>query len=383
MKDQIVSLAKDIIQIPSVVGDIPNLVKSLEVVKEQLTEYPFTPFVSNAIPSLLYSNKGKHVKNFKVLLYAHLDVVPAGHEQFKPYEKDGKLYGRGAYDMKAAAAAMVLLFKDMAREVSYPLGLQITTDEEAGAGKDGAAYQIAQGARADFVIAGECSSNFRIVNQAKGRLVVQITTKGHASHSAYAWLGRNAIWEMYEILKPIMDCFPTPIQETYETTVNITKIETTNEATNKIPDHCTAFIDVRYTEKDKDTIISTIQSLLPAAIEISIEYIHPPHFSNPNSFYIKQLQSSVKKVVGMDSPLVLAHGTSDTTHFSKAGCEAIEFGPIGKGNHHDEEWVDIQSLEDYYHILKNFLLQVEKETSLSQTQFNKTGISNYLTKENI
>jgi len=77
MNNQILTLAKDLIAIPSVSGEIEESVAILELAKKQLAEYPFTPFASNSIPSLLYSNKGKDIKDFKIILNTHLDVVPA------------------------------------------------------------------------------------------------------------------------------------------------------------------------------------------------------------------------------------------------------------------------------------------------------------------
>src|SRR5579862_6285724 len=101
MIDEILNLSKQLIEIPSVSGDIPNLVKALKLAKQQLPDQIFLPFVSDGIPSLLFTNQKQPNKEFKIILNAHLDVVPAAAEQFIPIEKDGKLYGRGAYDMKS------------------------------------------------------------------------------------------------------------------------------------------------------------------------------------------------------------------------------------------------------------------------------------------
>src|SRR6266705_469894 len=189
--NDIVSLAKEIISITSATGEVDNAALVLEVAKKQLEGNAHTSFVSSNIPSLLYSNKGKDVKNFKIILNAHLDVVPGKKEQFQPYEKDGKIYGRGAYDTKAGTAVMIMLFKELAPQLDFPLALQLTTDEELG-GVNGTKYQIDQGIRGDFVIATECGSNFHIVHEAKARLVVKLVAKGKTSHSAYPWAGDNA-----------------------------------------------------------------------------------------------------------------------------------------------------------------------------------------------
>lgn len=366
MDTKIIELAKELIAIPSVTGDIKHANEILQIAKSQLLDYEFTPFEYRKNPSLLFSNQNKNNKNYKIILNAHLDVQPAEKEQFKPFEKDGKLYGRGAYDMKSAAAVMILLFKELAHEVHFPLALQLTTDEETdmpdtkNIPNNGTAYQIDQGVRGEFIIIGECNSNFKVGNQAKGRKLLKISTKGKKSHSAYAWLGENAIWRMYEVLEKIVKAYPIAREETFDTTVNVIKIETDNQATTVIPDNCTALLDIRFNAKDADSIVKSITSLLPKDVEVEVQHIRPAHFTSPDNSYISLLKSMTKKVHGKDLPLRFAHGSADVVFFSAVDCDAIEFGPIGDGAHHDNEWVDIKSLEEYYQILKNFLLEVDQ-----------------------
>ena len=72
-------------------------------------------------PSLLIHNQKKPgTKKFKIILDAHLDVVPGKDYQYKPYEKDGKFYGRGAYDMKAPGAAEILVLKNWRKKFHIP-----------------------------------------------------------------------------------------------------------------------------------------------------------------------------------------------------------------------------------------------------------------------
>ena len=139
---------------------------------------------------MIYPQKTRP-KKFKIILNAHLDVVSGREEQYKPYEKDGKLFGRGAIDMKGAAAVEILVFKEVAKRVSYPLALQLVTDEEIG-GFCGTKYQIEKGVRADFVIAGE-PTDFGVNNKAKGIIWLKIKTKGKSAHGAYPWRGKNAL----------------------------------------------------------------------------------------------------------------------------------------------------------------------------------------------
>jgi succinyl-diaminopimelate desuccinylase len=357
IRGNILSLTKELVAIPSVSGDVEKSVEALERIKKELSDFSFTPFVSENFPSLLYTNKSEETKNFKIILNGHLDVVPSN--EYQPYEKEGRLYGRGVLDMKAAAAVMILLFKDIAKDLSYPLGLQLVTDEELG-GYNGTRYQVASGIRADFAIMGECNSNFQIANQAKGVKFIKLKIKGLSAHAAYPWQGKNAIWKMYQVLEPLMEAFPIPEKEIFETTVTITKIETENGTNNKTPDSCVAYLDVRFIEKDKDTIFDKIRSLLPEDTIVEPINLWPPLFVDPENLYIKQLRNITTNVIEKELPLRFAHATSDAPFFSQYGCAAVEFGPIGKYPHQEDEWVEIQSLVDYYQILKTFLLQINK-----------------------
>lgn len=358
IRENILTLAKQLIAIPSVSGDIKKAVEILKFTENYLPEYKPIPFVSNKIPSLLFSNHGKDISKFKIIFNVHLDVVPADKQLFIPVEKNGKLYGRGAFDMKAAGAVMILLFKKMADKLPYQFGLQVTTDEEIN-GHNGTKYQVEQGVRAEFAIMGECNSNFKVTNQAKGRILTKIIINGDAAHAAHPWRGENAIWQMYNVLEPIVKAFPIPDEETYQTTVSITKIETSNTHTNIIPDTCVAYLDIRYIEQDKDTILPKLNSLLPDTVIIESENMRDPHYVDPKNSYIKQLRKITTDIRKEELPLRFAHATSDAPFFSAFDCPAIEYGPVGNSPHHEKEWVDIQSLVDYYHILKEFLLSVK------------------------
>ncbi len=362
-KENILTLAKELISIPSVSGDIEKAVEILEFTKNFLPEYKPFPFVSNHLPSLLFFNRGTDVSKFKIIFNLHLDVVPAEKELFTPIEKDGRIYGRGAFDTKAAGAVMILLFKELADTLPYQFGLQVTTDEEIN-GHNGTQYQIKQGVRSKFVIVSECNSNFKVTNQSKGRVETKITIKGDSAHAAYPWRGKNAVWQMYSALDSVMKAYPIPDKETYETTVSITKIESNHTThTTIIPDTCTAYLDIRYIEKDKKTIIEKLNALLPHTATIESKIMRNPHLVTPKNTYIKQLQTITTDIRKEKLPLRFAHATSDAPFFTEVGCPAVEYGPVGDNAHHTNEWVDIQSLVDYYQILKTFLLSFEKKIS--------------------
>lgn len=356
--NDILFLAQKLISIPSVTGDIDKAIDVLEIAKDELSGFSFTPFASNGYPSLLYTNT-PDTKQFKIILNVHLDVVPGLKTQFKPYVEDGKLYGRGAYDMKAAAAVLILLFKEVAPTLPYPIALQIVTEEEFCT-SDGTGHQLKQGIGCDFAIIGESGSNLHIINETKGIVSIEIQVAGTSAHGAHPWKGQNAILKMYEVLNKIQSLFPVPEKETEETTVAITKIATTNNSWNKIPNHCAAVLDIRYSNKDRDTILPTITSLLPTGVTMEIQQARNNHYTDPNCMYIKDLQKVTEQITGKPVLLKKTYAGADTTLFSDAGFDAVQFGPVGYGQHDDNEWVNINSLENYYKILHTFLKSLVK-----------------------
>jgi succinyl-diaminopimelate desuccinylase len=353
---EIVALTEKFIEIPSVTGDIEKSVQILQVVKEQLIDYKFTPYVANSFPSLLYSNQ--NTDKFKIILNAHLDVVPGEASQYVPRVRDGKLYGRGAYDMKGATAVMITLFNEIADQLDYPLGLQLVTDEEL-AGGSCTLSQLEHGVRTELAIIGECGSNLDIIHETKGLVHANLIATGSSAHGAYLWRGQNAILKMYEAINTLQQHFPTPTGETSETTINVSKIATANETWNRVPDDCIATLDIRFNKKDSETIIEKVKSLLPEGITLEIEQTRNAHFTDPNKEHLQTLRAVGKDFIGKEFNIRNTYGGSDTTFFSNFGCDAVEFGPVGHGQHDAEEWVSVQGLANYYQILKKFLLSVK------------------------
>lgn len=156
------------------------LKKVLEVAKNELNEFMVEYFERNNTLSVLVYNQEKRPKKFRVILNAHLDVVSGKDEQFQHFQSKDRFYGRGAIDMKGGVSIEILVFKELAKKLYYPIALQLVTDEEIG-GFNGTKYQIEKGVKSDFVIAGE-STDFGINNQAKGINWVKNKIKGKTAH---------------------------------------------------------------------------------------------------------------------------------------------------------------------------------------------------------
>ena len=108
--DAVLNLSKKLITIPSTSDNPKALGKVMEISKKTLEGFKYETFDKNGTRSLLFYNTQKLPKKFKIILNAHLDVIPAKKHQYIPKEKNERLYGRGANDMKAAAVSFILLF---------------------------------------------------------------------------------------------------------------------------------------------------------------------------------------------------------------------------------------------------------------------------------
>lgn len=359
MSNSILALTKKFIRIKSTPDNKEALQSILRLALDTLKGYKIEHFERNGFKSALIYNSKRRPPKFKVLLNGHLDIIPGKAHQYLPQAKNNRLYGVGSMDMKANVACLISAFKQVAYKVDYPLGLQLVTDEEIG-GFDGTKYQIDEGVRADFVIAGE-STNFDIVNQAKGVLWINVSCKGETAHGAYPWRGENAIWKMTEFLSELRKIYPVPKKKVWETTVNLSQIKTSNHAINKIPDDCTVLLDIRFVPGDSNTAMKQIKKILPREFRMEVLANEPALDVDRNNPYLKTLRKVSEQVTKKKIKFYGAQGSSDARHFSRIGCPGVEFGPIGKGIGTDKEWVDIRSLGQYTRILEEFLLMVEND----------------------
>lgn len=352
MIEQIVSFTKQLVSIESTDEKKDNLQKAIDVCVKELQGFTIEKFNRNGRPSILAYAGNQRPKQFDVIFNGHLDVVSAQSHQFAPVEKEGKLYGRGTSDMKAAAAVQLLAFKEIAKTISQPVALQLVTDEEIG-GYDGTDLQIKDGVRTPFVIAGE-PTDFGVGQKAKGVIWMNVKTKGVVAHGAYQWRGVSAILKMNKAINAIEKEFPVLTKEEWRTTINIAKVETSNTTYNKVPDDCTMRLDIRYIPEDWKTIKQKIEQIFDG-FELEFLELEPPQVTKETNPYFQQLLTSISSVMSKKADVIVKHGASDVRHFSRVEGEGVEFGPIGAGLHSDEEWVDIQSLDTYYQILTRFL----------------------------
>lgn len=381
---QLIELSKKLIAIPST-GDNPDkLQEAYQYMKQFVRRLDPTvtieEFLSNGKPSFLAYKGSKRPERFSVILNGHLDVIAGKPSQYKAQIDGDKLYGRGTHDMKAACIVMADIFCEFVHQVPYALGLQIVTDEETG-GFDGASYQVSQGVRADFAICGECgraTNKHEIANEAKGIVFADIAFTGKTAHGAYPWRGDNAAMRANRFVHALHERFPTPNDESHETTITVTGISAVAEVTNKIPEHAVVTIDARFVPGDphfltENDFATFIKSFDPDAKIAAMPVFTPPMYADPNGSFMVNLQKAAEEVEGTPFRFVMRHAGSDARHFVVAGGQACEFGIAGEDQHGDNEHITLEAFSNYRKTMRHFLNKTIKaeESSLVTIEADK------------
>ncbi|HWS38872.1 MAG TPA: M20 family metallopeptidase [Actinoplanes sp.] len=357
----------ELISIPSTADRPDDLRRALDLVLALVGPgFDVRHFTSGGRPSALVATPGRP----RVILNAHLDVVPGSPSQFKPEINGHRLYGRGAHDMKAAAVVMASVFRDVAPKLPYPIALQLVTDEEIG-GFDGTGHQVAQGVRGDFVVIGE-QSNLQVVAESKGIARVRLTATGRTAHAAYPWLGANALLTVMTAVQRLIDRYPVPASEDWVTTVNVASVDTPNTAANVVPHTAGALLDIRFPPSDSDfagrtrqQVADHLRSVTGHAVRARVEALGAPHWADPSSPELRLLQTAAQDA-GYTGALLRKHGAADGRFYSAVGTDAVIFGPGGDGQHGPEEYVDLRTLGPYREALTSFLYALAGDGSGGQ-----------------
>jgi succinyl-diaminopimelate desuccinylase len=315
-------------------------------------------FESGGKPSVLMY-RGAHRRGFQVILNAHLDVVPAPPDQFRPRLEGDRLYARGAQDMKVSALVQAQVFRELAGSLRYPLALQLVTDEEVG-GRNGTLHQIEQGVSGEFVIIGE-HSGLQLVTDSKGMITATLRAVGRSGHSAYPWRGDNALIKLQTSLASLLAAYPPATEEAWRTTVNLARIQTPNQARNQIPDLAEAWLDIRFPPDDTNLNGKTIPEIAaylasfcePGVIPV-IEHADPPHHADQHRPEIRRLQQAVTNQ-GYRPDFLRKHGAADGRFYYQHGIDAVIFGVGGDGLHGPDEYADTTTIAPYHRALTEFL----------------------------
>jgi succinyl-diaminopimelate desuccinylase len=308
----------------------------------------------------------------KLLMFAgHTDVVPTGplaqwhSDPFVPTHRNGKLYGRGAADMKTSIAAMVVAIEEfVARHGEHcgGIALLITSDEE-GPSVDGTVKvcELLKQRREviDFCIVGEPTSVHRlgdmIKNGRRGSLTGKLTVNGVQGHIAYPQLARNpihlvasALAELVRIEWDFGNAYFPP------TSWQMSNIHAGTGAGNVIPGELVVDFNFRFsTESTPESLKSRVHAVLDnhaLSYELAWTLSGEP-FLTPQGDLVEALSDAIRSENGVATELSTTGGTSDGRFISKICPQVVEFGPLNETIHKIDENVvvaDIEPLKNIY-----------------------------------
>jgi succinyl-diaminopimelate desuccinylase len=306
-----------------------------------------------------------------VLLHGHVDVVPGRAEQFEPRLDGDRLFGRGAYDMKGALAALLLAVADLRDSTRIRVRLGIVPDEESEEDTDrGGDLLVSEGFVGDFAITGE-PTDMHVGVAAKGVVAMRVRVEGRAAHGATPWLGENAILRAVDVFRAIQSLpFASQSSELFDRpSINLGRI-LGGDALNKVPDTCYIDVDVRHLpEQDPDAILAEVNGI-PGATIVST-FKRAPAMVDPGSPFVRALAAAAAPHHDREVLSVGRDGASDAVSFLRAGVPAVEFGPLGGGHHGPDEWVSVSSLASYRRTIVDFVHELPER--IAEAQKSDTG----------
>ncbi|MDB5178415.1 MAG: hypothetical protein JWN01_358 [Patescibacteria group bacterium] len=363
-KTSLAVLLKTLVQMPTITAEKATTRAALDWVKHQVRDLPLhvTDFEHNGYGALILTTRP--TKHPKVLLSAHIDVIPAGPSEFTFREVDGRYYGRGVFDMKFAIAAYIQLLLELGDDLPrYDLGVVITSDEEDTGGREGAGPLVAAGWGGDVIIDPDAiTPSWAVQRAGKGILRYRITSRGEAGHGSRTWLYRNAINQLMEYLQDLSARFvsePCGDPDHVHPTLNVGTIHG-GRVPNQVADKAYAEVDIRV--MPGHTLAETVEFIQGVAEHhphIGFEHIASDEAVSldMNLECVTRIRRIITGVTGTHNRPVLSHGASEAGYYAAKGVPVILFNPPG-GNHHAAgEWVDKQGVEQFAQIIRQFVEQ--------------------------
>lgn len=296
-----------------------------------------------------------------VCFAGHTDVVPPGplsewrSDPFVPTIRDGRLYGRGAADMKSSIAAFVLAAEAFAAERpghSGSIALLLTSDEE-GPSVDGTVRVVermkSRGESIDYCVVGEPTSVNALGDMIKkgrrGSLSGRLKVRGVQAHIAYPHLGRNPVHELAPALAELAamewdrgnDFFPP-------TSWQVSSIHAGTGAANIIPGSLELDFNFRYsTESSDQSLRARMEGVLQKhGLDYSVEWtLGGKPFLTRAGKLVEVVSAAIRKHTGLSAELSTTGGTSDARFIADICPEVVEFGPVNASIHKLDEHIEL------------------------------------------
>jgi acetylornithine deacetylase len=292
-----------------------------------------------------------------LMLNAHMDTVGAGGmaDAFTPVVREGRIYGRGAYDMKGSLAAIMIAARE-ARELGLrgDLIVAAVADEEVASIGTAAVLRRRE---ADAAIVTE-PTELRLCLAHKGFVWLEVEMVGVAAHGSRADLGVDAVGHMGRILTGVVSLDQSlrggrrhPLLGTGSIHASVIS---GGQEWSTYPALCVVKIERRTIPgEDGALALREIEEMIAAAraedpelrASVSLVLERPPSQLGADSFVTEAVEHAATERLGRKPEVVGVAYWMDMALSNAAGIPTVAFGPSGEGAHADVEWVDIASLE--------------------------------------
>jgi len=308
----------------------------------------------------------------------HTDVVPPGPAEawgsapFEPSIRDGKLFGRGAADMKGSIAAFVAAVERFLTR--YPthkgsIAVLMTSDEE-GIATHGVVKVVevleARREKIDWCLVGEPSSSKAVGDVIRvgrrGSLCAKVTVRGIQGHVAYPELADNPIHAFAPALRELTaevwdqgnDFFPP-------TRLQVSNINAGTGAENIIPGHLEALFNLRFsTELDEASIKARTHAIFDKyGFDYQIDWrLSGNPFLTGTGELLQATHAAISSVCGYEPKDDTGGGTSDGRFVAPTGAQVIELGPCNASIHKVDEHIGLEELETLSRIYEQILVNL-------------------------
>lgn len=317
---------------------------------------------SNVVGILKGTGTGK-----SLLLNAHLDTVGVTgmSNPFSGAIRDGKLYGRGAYDMKASIAAMLTVMKSIVEGgVQLKGDLLFTTviDEEYGSK---GTEDLVKYYQADAAILTE-PTNLRICCAHRGFAWIEVITYGRAAHGARHHEGIDANMHMGRILVEIEKLSHELLKRDDHPLLGTASIHVPlmqgGTSQSVYAAQCRIELERRLLpDDDLATVTAEIQAIVDKLsaqdpqfhATVNTFFSRNPYEIDPAAEIVQVVKSATQQVQSIEPEIYGELWWMDSALLAAAGMETVIIGPTGDGIHADDEWVDIESVLQLAHILRD------------------------------
>lgn len=318
-----------------------------------------------------------------VVFAGHTDVVPTGPldkwttPPFVPSHRDGKLFGRGASDMKTSIACFVVAIEEFLAahpDPSLSLALLITSDEE-GPSLDGTVVVCKlleqRGEQLDYCIVGEPTSVNRtgdmIKNGRRGTMSGKLTVRGIQGHIAYPQLARNPVHELSPALAELVATEWDKGNDFFQPTGwQVSNIHAGTGAGNVIPGHVVVDFNFRFcTESTVEGLQKRVHEILDRhQLEYELKWTVGglPFLTRPGEL-VEAVRSAIRAETTLDTELSTTGGTSDARFISKICPQVVELGPPNATIHQIDEHIVVADIEPLKNIYRRTLELLDRQAS--------------------